>query len=65
MPIYQYRCNDCDNVTDVLRSINSNDVVRCDVCNGSTSKIMSAATIVYKGDGFCLTSEQIRARSGE
>ena len=56
MPIYQYRCNDCDNVTEKLCKVGANDSVRCSVCNGATSKIMSGSMLDLRGDGFCLTS---------
>ena len=56
MPIYQYRCNDCDHVTDKLCSVGCSDIVRCAKCDGSTSKIMSGSLIRFNGDGFCLTS---------
>lgn len=43
MPIYEYRCKECDHVTDAYRSVdNRNDVPECESCSGETKKIISA-----------------------
>ena len=50
MPIFEYRCNDCDAVTEVLvRCSGDEDRVKCEEC-GSTKveKMLSAAAVAVK-----------------
>jgi putative FmdB family regulatory protein len=42
MPIYQYECGDCQEITDAWRSVaERNDCPKCE-CGGETKKIISA-----------------------
>ncbi len=49
MPIYEYRCNDCGEITEVLTGMGSQDIPRCRGC-GSTNleKLMSASFFTFK-----------------
>lgn len=42
MPIYEYRCQDCNEITDAFRSVsNRDDAPECS-CGGETKKIISS-----------------------
>ena len=41
MPIYSYRCNDCDEVTDAFRHMIDRDICEPCHCGGGTRKIFS------------------------
>ena len=53
MPIYEYRCDDCDHQLEVVQKLNEEQLVSCPKCkNDSLKKIISAAGFRLKGDGW-------------
>jgi len=54
MPIYEYRCQQCDHLFEMLQSIND-DPPQCPVCNGETERIISVPSLRFKGKGFHVT----------
>lgn len=55
MPTYDYRCEHCGHCFEKFHSIKFVDPVICPRCNEIATKLLSAATIVYKGSGFYTT----------
>jgi len=53
MPLYEYRCADCDVVFEKLRPMSQADVpVACPHCGGmNTSRMLSLFAAVSKGEG--------------
>ena len=52
MPIYEYRCNDCEQVFEEwLRTFDETEHT-CPVCGGHAERIMSNTTFVLKGGGW-------------
>ncbi len=51
MPIFEYRCNECDAVTEVLvRYASDEESVKCEGCGSSkVEKMLSAAAVAVKG----------------
>lgn len=53
MPIYEYRCDDCDHQLEVVQKLSEEQLVSCPKCkNDSLKKIISAAGFRLKGDGW-------------
>ena len=53
MPIYEYRCADCDHQLEVVQKLSEEPIVNCPVCKkDSLKKIISAAGFRLKGDGW-------------
>lgn len=52
MPIYQYRCQMCRTVHEVLQGINDPPLTECASCQGQVKKIIAPAGIIFKGSGF-------------
>ena len=53
MPIYEYRCNECDSVTEILEGVGGgSEAARCGNC-GSTdvAKVFSSFAPVMAGGG--------------
>ncbi len=50
MPIYEYRCEECGTVSELMVGVGRNsDELQCKSCNGSKlEKIMSASSISVK-----------------
>ncbi len=56
MPIYEYRCNSCGALKDVLQKISDAPLTTCPVCGKETfSKQLSAAGFQLKGSGWYAT----------
>lgn len=48
MPMYEYRCQSCEEITDAIRSIDDRDnAPACEHCNGETRKIISLGQKVH------------------
>lgn len=55
MPIYEYRCNACEQVFEEwLKSFDDTEP-NCPVCGGHAERIMSNTTFVLKGGGWYVT----------
>lgn len=56
MPIYEYRCNDCENNTELVQKFSDPPATKCPYChNNSLEKIISAASFHLKGSGWYVT----------
>lgn len=56
MPTYQYRCNACNEKTEVVQSITEEPLKYCLKCNGTINRIISSdISIQFKGSGFYCT----------
>jgi putative FmdB family regulatory protein len=53
MPIYEYRCESCDTVTEKMRKVKEkDDPLECPECGGDTQKCVSASSFQLKGGGW-------------
>ena len=53
MPIYTYRCESCNELTEVHQSIHDLPLTHCLKCNGQANRIISSnISIQFKGSGF-------------
>lgn len=51
MPLYQYVCEKCEVVVELLRSIKDTDTPGCPSCGGKTEKLISSPGLYeIKGD---------------
>ena len=55
MPIYEYRCNDCDVVFEALQRLSDEPLDVCRHCGGSARKIISSPAIHFVGSGWYVT----------
>jgi len=55
LPLYEYRCDECGQVFDVLQKINSDPVKECIHCGGNVEKLISASSFQFKGSGWYVT----------
>lgn len=65
MPAYDYRCQSCDLVFEVTRSLSDTSEVRCPTCEGATKRVFSPLGVVFKGSGFHNTDYRPRPKSEE
>lgn len=63
MPWYDYQCEKCGAVFEVQRAMGEDGKVKCHVCGSTrTTKIYSAAPVVFKGSGFYVTDSGGRSK---
>ena len=55
MPIYSYKCSNCEKIFDRFEKSGSNGKVLCPDCKSEALRIFSPVGIVFKGSGFYST----------
>ena len=55
MPIYEYQCAACGQVTEKWQKISEPPVTVCPACGGSLSKLISSCAFHLKGSGWYVT----------
>ena len=55
MPIYEYRCQDCDRVFERLQRISDEPLEVCRHCGGAARRIVSSPAIQFLGSGWYVT----------
>ena len=55
MPLYEYKCQKCKSVLEVLQKINEPPLKKCPACEGPLKKIISSSAIQFKGSGWYVT----------
>ena len=55
MPIYEYRCLDCDHEFERMQKFSDPPLKTCPSCEGTVQKLISRSTFHLKGDGWYVT----------
>jgi putative FmdB family regulatory protein len=55
MPIYGYRCTQCEHELEILQSMSDAPLRTCPVCGGSLRKLLYPVGVQFKGSGFYTT----------
>src|ERR1700712_3785147 len=55
MPLYEYRCEKCGRVFEVLQKYSDDPLTTHEDCGGSVEKLISVAGLHFKGSGFYIT----------
>jgi putative FmdB family regulatory protein len=58
MPIYAYRCKECDHHFEARQRFSDSPLTDCPVCSGSVRRVISPVGIVFKGSGFYVTDNR-------
>ena len=58
MPLYDYRCRACSQVTEVRHGFREAHTAVCPACGGDLARVFSPTGIVFKGSGFYLTDSR-------
>ena len=64
MPTYEYKCNKCGHMFEVLQSMKDNPLKKCPECGKiSLRKLVSGgAGLIFKGSGFYLTDYKSKSK---
>ena len=55
MPIYEYECKKCHEVTEALQKVSDPELEKCPHCGGRVHKMMSLNAFHLKGQGWYVT----------
>ena len=55
MPIYEYRCNNCEKIIEVMQKFSDKPLTRCPACSGRITRIISNCSFHLKGTGWYVT----------
>jgi putative FmdB family regulatory protein len=55
MPIYEYRCNECQQIFEEWQHDFQEREVPCPVCNSGAKRLISSTSFVLKGSGWYVT----------
>lgn len=52
MPLYEYRCKNCDHQFEIQQAFSDDALTTCPECEGALKKVFSPVGISFKGSGF-------------
>lgn len=56
MPTYEYKCNGCEHVFEIMRSYRERETeITCPKCTMNSTRVYSAPAVQFKGTGFYST----------
>ena len=55
MPIYVYRCADCNAEIEKRQGFSDAPLTTCDDCGGKLRRVLQPAGVIFKGSGFYST----------
>jgi len=55
MPIYEFKCEACSHIDEILMKISDPAPEKCSVCGAKVNKIMSKSSFSLKGTGWYAT----------
>ncbi len=58
MPIYAYRCNNCERQFDARQRFNDDPLTDCIYCDGNVRRVITPVGVVFKGAGFYVTDNR-------
>ena len=58
MPTYEYKCDKCGHIFEIVQKMVEEPLKYCPECKGHIRRLISAAGIVFKGSGFYVTDNK-------
>ena len=52
MPLYEYRCRNCNHQFEIQQSFSDDALTECPQCGGDLRKVFNPVGIAFKGSGF-------------
>ena len=66
MPVYTYKCNNCEHRFEVRQRFSDDPIKECPHChvNGDVRRVSSPVGVVFKGSGFYVTDNRSNSPNG-
>jgi putative FmdB family regulatory protein len=58
MPLYVYKCNNCDHQFEVRQRYSEEPLTICNQCEGPVRRVINSVGVVFKGSGFYVTDSR-------
>lgn len=55
MPLYEYKCEKCGDIFEVMQKFADEPITTHDKCGGKVERLISAPSLQFKGSGFYIT----------
>jgi putative FmdB family regulatory protein len=55
MPLYEYKCDKCGNLFEVMQKFSDEPLKTHENCGGSVHRLLSAPALQFKGSGWYIT----------
>lgn len=65
MPIYEYKCDSCGDIVEVMQKVMDLPLDTCSKCSGSMRKVISPAGLIFKGSGWYITDYSSKGKKPE
>jgi putative FmdB family regulatory protein len=65
MPIYEYECENCGRIEEVLQKFSDKPLSCCGHCSGKLHKLVSQSAFHLKGGGWYVTDYAKKSTGGE
>ena len=65
MPIYEYKCADCETHFEKMRKVTDEPLKVCEKCGGRLEKQMSLSGFQFKGEGWYVTDYSKKSSGGK
>jgi putative FmdB family regulatory protein len=54
MPVYTYKCDECDGTFEITQKITENPLKKCQLngCRGAVKRVIHTPGVIFKGTGF-------------
>jgi len=63
MPIYEYQCENCGEITEALQKFSDAPLTDCSHCQGKLRKLISQSSFHLKGTGWYVTDYKSKGTS--
>ncbi len=65
MPIYEYECEKCGRIEEVLQKFSDKPLTHCEHCSGKLHKLVSQSAFHLKGGGWYVTDYAKKSTGGD
>jgi putative FmdB family regulatory protein len=55
LPLYEYRCLQCDAHFEKIQKFSDPPIKKCEICGGRLEQLLSSPAIQFKGSGWYIT----------
>jgi len=62
MPIYEYECEGCERIFEVIQRIADPLVTTCEICGGTVRRRISTPAIHFKGPGWYVSDYGFKSK---